>query len=327
MLIDSIGLDVANSSVKIKTPLASDVYLNTVRELKPYEMDGIDNGYQIIYEYEGKMYLVGEPYGDSSSGRGHDRYRDPQFQLETILALAKHTREGQIFKLTIGLPAEDHKRKQCHDDLRSFLEGKTYTVKIQGKEKTFTIEKLHILLQPLGSLMYRIYDENGRTRPKLDVEKSMKILVIDVGYGTTDVVEVINMKPMKYHGIDIGMMTAINDLRDFIIRDYPEITGLPLGLELDALIRDNNAISVGGGSYNIVEQKFEAFQKTTVQLMHKIKSFGYVLADYDKVLFTGGSVTALAENLAPYTKGMNASRLAEGQKANAVGFYTYGVIK
>lgn len=326
MAKDHFGLDAANSSIKIKTMNEVESYLNTYREIGKFESSLVTSN-DLAVGYQGKYYITGVPEGRPMIDRGSDRYSTEDFHLSTILALAKHVENNQKVKLVIGLPSEHFKKEQCHKDIKDFLEGQEFTVEYQGEVKRFKIAALHILLQPLGSLMYRLYDDRGHLRNGREAEKGGKLLVVDIGFGTTDIVEVTRLMPTKIEGVNIGMQNAIAYLRENLIRDYKDIAGLPIGLELDALVRDTNNISVGGGGYSINAQRDEAFDKATKDILAAIKALGFNLESYDKVLFTGGGVIALAPYLSAPLKGLNAARLTEGQLANVKGFYTYGVMK
>ncbi|WLR44437.1 ParM/StbA family protein (plasmid) [Bacillus carboniphilus] len=325
-----IGVEAANSFVKLKAPGDNeDYYLNTRKELIAEEeghLLGEDKEKQTVFEIDGSRFIVGDPKGVSSTDRSEERYKDKKYKHETLAAVATQISDGQKVSIVTGLPADHYKKKYLHDDVINNLKG-NHTVFVDGERKKFNIDRVHVMLQPLGSLMYYIFNFDGTVRKGREHLLKAKILVIDIGFGTTDVVEVDSMQPSESEGIDVGMINATKFFSTIIKNEFPRINGLPDGLQLDQTMRYKDMIMAGGVEYDIKEMKNKAYSLTADEILSKVGVKGFNLNQYDLVLFTGGGVEALRDQLKIKLEGTNARRLEKSQMANAYGYYTYGVIK
>ncbi|MDA2128736.1 ParM/StbA family protein [Bacillus cereus] len=337
MTVDYIGVEAANSFVKVASVKEELCYLNTLRRVESFE----DTTGLLVYTYEGVRYVIGEEQGVSSSARNDDRYSSAGYRTETILAVAQLVKNGSEVVIGTGLPSEDYKNEENHEKVKRNLVGE-HTVQIGNKKKTFIISRVYTPMQPIGSVVNRIYDYSLNVREGMDWERKARKLVIDIGFGTTDVCEAKGLRIVRYDGVQAGMMEANRIIKDELTKRGAR--GIVSLLHMDTLLRNAKRnyvkdeftekdilseviIETGGKEYEIKDLMEQALEYTTRAVMQRVEMLGYVMKDYDVVLFTGGSLLALHEYIKPYLTGVNTKAEKGAQTANAKGYAKYAMIQ
>ncbi|MCO7176997.1 hypothetical protein ACFP7A_01110 [Sporolactobacillus kofuensis] len=139
------------------------------------------------------------------------------------------------------------------------------------------IANYKIVPQPFGSAMDYLLDDRGNVKKMSDAKKS--ILVIDIGYYTLDLLELIGMEIGKNsrspHGL--GVDTAYNILRGYLI---DQLGRAPERFEMDRYV-----LSGEYAGYDIRPLVEQAFQALAQQILLEIDSLSTY---YDLYLLTGG---------------------------------------
>ncbi|PEF03453.1 hypothetical protein COM97_27320 [Bacillus thuringiensis] len=337
MTVDYIGVEAANSFVKVASVNEELCYLNTLRRVESFE----DTTGLTVYTYEDVRYVIGEAQGVSSSARNDDRYSSAGYRTETILAIAQLVKDGGEVVIGTGLPSEDYKNEENHEKVKRNLIGE-HTVKIDDTEKTFNIVRVFTPMQPVGSVVNRIYDYNLQIREGMEWERNARKLIIDIGFGTTDVCEAKGLRTIRFDGVQVGMMEANRIIKDELTKRGAR--GIESFLHMDTLLRsakreyvkddftDKEVLSsviieTGGKEYEIKDLMEKALEYTARIVMQRVDNLGYVLKDYDVVLFTGGSLLALHKYIKPYLTGVNTKAEQGAQTANAKGYAKYAMIQ
>lgn len=337
MTVDYIGVEAANSFVKVASVNEELCYLNTLRRVESFE----DTTGLTVYTYEDVRYVIGEAQGVSSSARNDDRYSSAGYRTETILAIAQLVKDGGEVVIGTGLPSEDYKNEENHEKVKRNLIGE-HTVKIDDTEKTFNIVRVFTPMQPVGSVVNRIYDYNLQIREGMEWERNARKLIIDIGFGTTDVCEAKGLRTIRFDGVQVGMMEANRIIKDELTKRGAR--GIESFLHMDTLLRsakreyvkddftDKKVLSsviieTGGKEYEIKDLMEKALEYTARIVMQRVDNLGYVLKDYDVVLFTGGSLLALHKYIKPYLTGVNTKAEQGAQTANAKGYAKYAMIQ
>src|SRR5690606_37347940 len=88
--------------------------------------------------------------------------------------------------------------------------GGTHTVYVNGTPRTFEIVDVKVLLQPLGTLTHLLIDEHGDIRKEgLGLTRADKrSVIVDIGWGTTDVALMQGSNLVDYFGVDTAMQDA-----------------------------------------------------------------------------------------------------------------------
>lgn len=259
----------------------------------------------------------------SSSGKGADRYEKESFYTESIIALAHVVEDGEKIIASTGLPA-NHYTKSIVESLKDKFE-KSHIVEVDGKVKKFTIKELDVFLQPLGSFFYSVVDDAGSPRSTYDELMGGDVLVVDIGFGSTDVAEIRQGQLVDYQEVNTAMIDAymglITRMRSRFTDTRLETASLhPLRVEIET--RDKDSFSYGGEVYPISELREKAFDQTAKRIMDAVTNIKQ-LHKYDKVIFTGGGVDALRTHLNKHLKVPNAVPLLNSQEANVRGFNVF----
>lgn len=325
-VMDSIkAAESANSYVKYYSPTKTDIYLNTTQEVFEDQEDVFNKNKKTIIEYNGKKFIVAAPNGVTSSGVGSTRY-DELYQRETLLCLAQHTGNGESVTFVTGLPSTDYARADIKKSVQKLFVGQ-HTFKIGRKEKTFNIGKVLVMLQPLATIMSLVLNDDGMFIEGHEKYTESRVLVIDIGFGTTDICELNNLELVRYDGLTLGMLNANRLLERKIKLQNPTIEGMPTGLELDKRLLDTDILKCGGSEYDVSELKKDAKHSVAAEIMAGVRNKGYNVREYDRVVFTGGGVLALRNELKAYVEGVNAVIVKDAQLANAKGYFRYGVYR
>lgn len=335
----AIGVDVANSFVKIASFSQHedlfDSYPNTRRIVNPFEEKtdlGDSKSVDTIYEIDGRSYIVGERGSNliTSSMGDIERYTSQGYIDETLIAIAKHTKNGEDVIFCGGVPALHNYNKDMKNRLKELL-TRRHTVIINGYPVSFVIRKSFILLQPLGVYMAVAYDSKGDlVHPEIAQEDT---LIIDIGWGTTDVA--IMRGSTLLRAIDGGkaMSFAYKLILDGLRKEHPELHAEKITtLHLEDQLRQSNTFRWGNTDYEVEEIKKTAFDITAGAIIEEVKrgvaDEGMTLRSFKSVIFAGGGLVSLSKYFKPYTESFNNVRVPTfPQMAPAIGFGIYAKLK
>lgn len=325
-----VGIEAANSYVKIRSAKGSTVYLNTLRALSGKEeelrIDITDKNEsrpdKMVFGYEGKSYVVADPlYSSLSTARDEDRYSNPNYKLAMLLGIAQHVENGDRVFVITGVPGNHYKNEVVERTIREQLFG-VHTVIVNGEPRKFQIVDVKSILQPMGTIYSLIANEDGTyTEHGEELMSSRKKIVIDIGFGSTDVAKLDEMTLIDYYTVNVSMV----DVYKYVL-DRLNLTGKLGLLEVEQLLRKGEVIRYGGRTFdNCFEVHKEALEVVANNIMSEIKA-NETLSSFDFVVFSGGGVEALYNPLKPHLVGVpNAVKVGDAQTANAEGYYLYGL--
>lgn len=324
-----IGFEAANSFVKIKSEKGEDAYLNTLRERYEEGEDVYGDTFgarqkREYFKYNDILYTKADVHdADSSSARDSDRYDSEAFKLESLIAIAQHVDNGDSVKVVTGLPGKDYKKDDAHADLAANLKG-THTVWVGNDCRTFEIKDVMTILQPLGTFTYLMLNEDGSAKPLGLKLSKQRVVIIDIGFGTTDIAILEGTTLIDTFSLDVSMFDAYNRiLKKHGLDDIVD------AFEIEKVIRETEKgerviFSHGGVEYDLEDAKNESFKRIADRIVRGVKK-RVSLDKYDASIFTGGGVLALYDNLKVELEDVpNAVPVREPQMANARGYYIYG---
>jgi hypothetical protein len=319
-----IAFETANSYVKVFA--GGDkvvVYPNTLR---PAPREFLYNKDTKVYTIDGQSYLIGHTRDYiSSAGKGEDRYLKPAFYHESLIALSHFVENGDVIHASTGLPSIHYTKKNIETLKKLFI--KRHTLKVNDKEVSFEIKALDVILQPLGSFFYSTVDEHGNKRSLYDKLMKGDVLVIDIGFGSTDLAEVSNSALIDYQEGGSAMLDAYLDL---IARMKQKYSGTPLEtadikpLRLESETRNSDIFLYSNNPYPIGQLKEDVFNLHAQKIIYHVTTLKD-LSKYDYVIFTGGGIELLKPYLHRYVDKTNAVVISEAQVANVKGFYVYSL--
>ena len=185
-----IGIDVANSTIKIWTDDEKNLkYRNTIKEINDSGLVySFKTDYQ-MYVYNKDVYEVGDISAMGSGGRGKSRYNSAQFKIETLIGITSiiDPNKTERVRLVTGLPSTLAKNTAVIEELKANLIGQ-HTIKSVKWDAvdnvSFDIVEVIVVPQPLGTLYNFVYDPV--TKELNQKYLSQRSLVVDIGWGTTD---------------------------------------------------------------------------------------------------------------------------------------------
>ena len=318
-----VGIEAANSFVKVKSRKGETAYLNTVREHFAKEesfLTGVPNGLN-VFRYDGSIYTVGDIHDYlSSSSRDGDKYDMFQYKLENLLGIAQHVDNGDRIRVVTGLPSE-HYSEDLKNKVISNLQGR-HTVYVNTEPRTFEIVDVKVILQPLGTLTYLLIDENGYIRNEgVGLTRADKrTVIVDIGWGTTDIALMQGPNLVDYFGIDTAMLEVYEQ-----ILDHHGLRSKLTPFQAEYQLKLGDDLEYGGIKYPTGILAKEVRANVASSILTKLKN-RVKLEEYDAVIFTGGGVSALYENIRMAALSIpNALPIQEPQMANARGYYAYGI--
>ena len=325
-----IGFEAANSFVKIKSERGEDAYLNTLRERHDLGEDifGEESAPKEFFKYNDIIYTKGDTRNmQSSSARDSDRYATEEFKIESLIAIAQHVDNGDQVKVITGLPAKDYKNQKTHDTIARQLLGQN-TVWVGKEPRTFEVMEVRTILQPLGTYTFLLMNEDGSLKEQgLKLSRQNKV-IIDIGFGTTDVAILEGGEMVDHFGIGVSMF----DVYDRMLTKLGLKNSLS-HLQMERLVRQAEkekkplVIEYGGREYEAEDIKKESMRIVAGRIITGLKN-RVSLDSYDAAIFAGGGVLALYDHLKVLLEEIpNAVPVKHPQMSNARGFYIYGKYK
>lgn len=248
-----------------------------------------------VLEYEGTKYYIRE-------GKLENNYDKANKETNIILFLyALALQKERYFKVVVGLPALTYKTSR--DTFKEkLLENKVYKLKINGIEKTIIIEDLIVF--PEGAGAY--YSLSQRTK---------NAVIVDIGGGTTNIVNFKNGKLDKCTTLGKGMIELYNNVREYLNSTYT----LKLELEdIEVIMREGLRVDGNKISFAFIKPIIDSFVK---DLMNELRNYPIRTS---KVLLTGGGSKLLK---GPLSKIPGLEVIDDYLFSNAKGFKKVGEAK
>jgi plasmid segregation protein ParM len=239
------------------------------------------------------------------------------FRVLALTALARRLSANGITLVT-GLPVEDVERHGA--TLRRQLEG-DHELRLEPGGRTWrvTIERVHVLPQPLGTVLAQFLDAKGQLTGPEGLEA--RVGVLDVGFRTTDYFTLDGLEVVPAHCLtrNTGMADLLLDVGREVYRRW--------GVEVDPHALDEpvlrGVLRIGGTLLplgTILEPWLDRHAEAI--LAHARMLWGDGARGLARVWVTGGGGALLGsrlEALAPHAEIVRHARLQ-----NAVGYFRYG---
>ena len=335
-----LGLDCANSYVKMSGDFGELVYPNTVKTLNAKEkklyiretgvkkLEHKDTD-EIIFTYEDRDYLIGTADRDSveSLDRDFDRHSKDNYKRNFILAVSRIANNGDNFIVCTGVPSFQFTDDEVVDSFKR-LHG-TYTVKRDGVDVTFKISYVYVELEPRGTYLSTVYElEDHKVFVKnKDILESKYVGILDSGYGTTDYAGFVkdsrgHVKLENVESVKFAMSDAYAKLKANLFVDYQTIDKMPL-IEIEKELRVEKMLQPSGvviPKEDLDAEVKKAFEETAENILKDLKS----KVDTDSLnylIYTGGGMVTLKDY---FKEGLDGNFITasvkEPQIANARGY-------
>jgi len=325
-----VGLDVGFGYTKRVTAGGTDVFPSVVGEWRPSGFrlgTGLDGagrpaGIEGV-TVDGRSYAVGERALRFAHRRFVGLSRQwvdgAAFRVLALTALARGLeRPGERVTIVTGLPVEDVEPHGA--TLRRQLEG-DHAVQLEpgGRAWGVTIARVHVLPQPLGTVLAQLLDPRGQLGGPDGLEA--RVGVLDVGFRTTDYFTLDGLEVVPAHCLtrNTGMADLLLDLGREVYRRW--------GVEVDPHALDEpvlrGALQIGGDAVPlgaILEPWLDRHAEAIAA--HARMLWGDGTRGLARLWVTGGGGALLGSRLqalAPHAEIVRHARLQ-----NAVGYFRYG---
>jgi len=324
-----IGIDVANSTIKIWTEDAKhNCYRNTVKEINDAGLVySFKTDYQ-MYVINKEVYEVGDIAAMGSGGRGKARYNSDAFKMEALIGICTVLEPGSNDKLRVvtGLPSALSKNAAVAEEMKKSLMG-SHTIKSvkwdQVDEVTFEVVDVVVVPQPLGTLYNFVYDDaTGELNQTMLAQMA---LVVDIGWGTTDLAALESSRVRGTFGFEIGASDYIASLQEEANNKFPEANIYALNPhQLDLALLESPIVETPFGKYDLSSLCEKYKESTAKKVYSAVMGLGLQYNKFYRIILTGGGSLLLEKDL---RKLFNDPRLVIQQDAvmaNSKGFFLLG---
>jgi len=292
---ETLALDLANGFVKVTVDKTL-CYENKLRRIKHNDFSVFNQADEEIYTFQENQYVLDPVGGLTSGGRNNLRYGTDQYLLECLIAISKVTDKVDI-SLTLGLPCKDHGNTEIENKIMEKLKG-THVLRTKNRKndeekvRVIDIKDITILCEPVGTLLDLIIDENFNIISDLE---ELKFLIIDIGYGTMDIIETNGLNIINKDHANIGGMTLVQDYLERINVNHSE-TG-KVFKESDITIIPKAIINKYKKEWNFSQELETSKKYVATEITSIISQKGYAYEDYDLVVFSGGCCLQIKDYL------------------------------
>lgn len=291
-----LGLDVANSTIKVWTNELNLKYVNTIRQINDAGLVySFKTDYQ-MYVYDKQVYEVGVLSATGSGGRGVSRYGSEDFKIESLIAITACLKEipnfmnHEVLRIVTGVPSNLAKNQKIINQIKDLLIGIHEVKSVTWEDVrpiTFEIREVIVVPQPLGTLYDYVYD------PELDAlnEKllNQRAIVIDIGWGTTDIAILETARVRSTFSFNIGTSDYISNLQEDVNNNIPEASIFSLAPhELDEAILESPIVETPFGEFDLTEYVEKWHKYEARHVYQEVMGLGLEFNKFYKIILTGG---------------------------------------
>lgn len=238
-----------------------------------------------------------------------------------IKPLIKNENEKLIIDVATGMPTAEYAidNKQNEQELAKVIKG-DHSVLIDGINYSFKVDNLIILPQPAGTLYDMLLKADGTIkRPELLQEK---VRIIDIGGGTLILNEFdnfelnSNVESTTFDGAQklFNVVRSNSDEQLFVNKIEEAFKNSEKNNGSILYYRNNSNVK------DITNISKRAVKYWTNQVINKINTVFAGVEEFDRTIFTGGSINLIDQQLI-LKQIKNAQFVSNGTIANVSGFY------
>ncbi len=321
-----VGLDLGFGYTKTVTASGHDAFPSVVGDWIPAGFQlggGLDHAGDPALVVDGRAWLVGERALRAAPrpcmGLGRAWVTTPPYRVLALAALRRCLPgAGRRVTLVTGLPVEDFAPHA--EAVRRALEGPhTLETRPAGERWTVTVEAVHVVPQPLGTVLSQVLDDQGALADP--AAAAARVGVVDVGFRTTDyfTLEGFEVLPAQCLTRPTGMADLWLELSRELYRQH--------GLALDPHALDAPALAgtlqVAGRTVDLTRTLAPLLDRQAEAIAaHARMLWGDEARGLARLWLTGGGAQLLGPRLcrlAPHARLVATPRLG-----NALGYYRYG---
>jgi len=324
-----IGIDVANSTIKIWTDNDQHLkYRNTVKEINDAGLVySFKTNYQ-MFVLNKEVYEVGDLSTMGSGGRGKARYSSNAFKTEALIGIAGVLTPGTKDKIRVvtGLPSSLSKNSAVAEEIKKNLLG-SHAIKSvkwdQVDDIAFEIVDVIVVPQPLGTLYNFVYDEQtGELNQKL---LSQRALIVDIGWGTTDLAVLEESRVRGTFGFEVGVSDYIANLQEEANDKMPEANIYALNPhQLDVALLESTNVETPFGVYDLAKLSEKHKEIQARRVYEAVMGLGLEFNKFYRIILTGGGALQYEKYLRSFFNDPRLIIQTDAVIANAKGFHLLG---
>ncbi len=291
-----VGVDVANSTIKVWTDKLNLQYLNTIRQVNDAGMVySFKSDYQMFVVGK-KIYEVGLQTAGSGGSRSISRYGSEQYRTEALIAVAMMINslddalDKEVLRVVTGVPSNLAKNQNVIEKIKESLVG-THEIKVVNwndvKPIVFEIRDVIVVPQPLGTMYDYVYNEEYDMID--DRLLDQRAIVVDIGWGTTDLAVLESARVRSTFSFDIGTSDFISNLQEDVSVNIPEASIFSLAPhELDMKLLESTKVETPFGEFELEEYVTKHKQQQAERIYQEIMGLGLEFNKFFKIILTGG---------------------------------------
>ena len=324
-----VGIDVANSTIKTWTDgNKSQVYRNTIKTINDA---GLVYSFKTDYHmfvFNKEVYEVGDISVLGSGGRGKARYNSANFKTEAIIGISKilEKANGERIRVVTGVPSALAKNTAVVEEMKRSLLG-PYDVKsvVWDKVESVQFEVVDVIIvpQPLGTIYNYVYNrETGELNQDL---LKQRVLVVDIGWGTTDLAILESSQVRGTFGFEAGTSDCIAGTQEEANTKFPEANIYALNPhELDLALLESYKVETPFGVFDL-EAIVEKHKKLQAENVYKnVMGIGLEYNKFNKIIITGGGALLYEKYLRALFNDPRLIIQEDAVLSNVYGFYLLG---
>ncbi len=327
-----IGLDVANSTLKVWTDELNIKYVNTIKEINDA---GLVYSFKADYQmfvYNKKIYEVGLTSATGSGGRVVSRYGSDEYITEALIAIASCLKElgdkgqNQVLRIVTGVPSSLAKNEKITSLIKEKLMGH-HDIKAVTFESVLPVEfdvcEVIVVPQPLGTMYDYVYDDDADELNEKLLDQ--RAIVVDIGWGTTDIAILENARVRSTFSFDIGTSDYISILQEDVNNNIPDANIFSLSPhELDFKLLESNVVETPFGKFDLSEFAEKHKREQAKHVYQEIMGLGLEFNKFYKIVLTGGGSLLYEKYLKEYFDDPRLLIKENAVMSNCKGFWLLG---
>ncbi|WP_320042868.1 ParM/StbA family protein [uncultured Desulfobacter sp.] len=221
-----------------------------------------------------------------------------------ILALAAAGTCSQAhgpINVVTGLPVAYLKRDTKR--LKQIIQGEHEIIyhhqDAPDEHRKLSIDKVHVIPQPIGSIFNLIFDDNGKICDR-DLAAS-KLGVVDIGFKTTDFSIFDHLQYIERGSST--METGVSKCFSVIADKLRQESGVNIELYKIFKFIESGVIKIRGKEYNVLNLKKRVYTHAASTIASDLNRLWKNDWDIDNIIISGGGSIPLAEFLIPSVEG------------------------
>ena len=333
--MEIVGIDVGFGFTKAYNGTDSVIFKSIIGEAADIEFNSLlgeeSASSNLHVTLNDKTYFLGNYAELQSSIRDftleQDKFINDFVKILAVTAAGMCCSGNEPLNVVSGLPVAFLKR-----DTGRFKEAVTGTHdlifhKENGEDvyKKVTIDKIHMIPQPIGSIFNLIFDDTGNfADKKLAMQK---IGVVDIGFKTTDFSIFDHLKYIQRGSST--METGISKCFSVIANKLRQESNIDIELFRMFKFVSSGSIKIKGKEYNISNLKKRVYNHTASAISRDLSRLWEDDWDMDSIILSGGGSNEIGEYLAPKIEGniIPIPKTVDARFNNVQGYLKFGRYK